>query len=148
MPKPAIRHAVVAALLLATLVGGCNDSTGPVAGGRTWWEGTWIAVKGNNQALPFSSARETTVREIVLILDADSTKPSRFISNGTRVENFRVLEDPVDRNVKVIPTDTSFRLYDGPKATIGQLDLTFRRLGDTLVLASYSAGQFKFVKTR
>ncbi len=148
MRKPAIRFALVASTLSATLAAACNDSTAPAESGRAWWEGTWIAVRGNDQPLPFSSARETVVREIVLILNADSTKPSKFLSNGTRTESFRIIENPVDRTVQITPTDTNLRLYDGPKATIGQLDLTFRRLGDTLLLPSYSAGQFKLVRTR
>lgn len=139
----ASRLALLAAALL--VLGSCNDATAPVDDSN-WWVGEWNAVRGNDEPLPFRTSRNT-VREIIVHLERDSTALSSFVSNGTRTTaNFSVLEDPVARIVKVTPAEDSVSIYDGPKPTIGQLALTFQRLGDTLVLGSYRGGEFKFVR--
>ena len=141
----AARIVVLGAALVAGLVS-CGDSTAP-APDNEWWVGSWSAVRANELPLPFRTSRNT-VREIVVRLEADSTALSTFVSNGTRTTtNFTILEDPVARIVKVTTAaEDSVSIYDGPKETIGQLAITFQRLGDTLVLPSYRGGEFKFVR--
>ena len=78
----------------------------------------------------------------------ETTKPSSFVSNGTTVYNFRENETPVNRSLKLTPGTDTVYLYDGPKADIGQLALTVRRLGDTLELSTYQGGVFKLVRSR
>jgi hypothetical protein len=138
----------IVALSVALVTGlvSCGDSTAP-ARDTDWWVGSWSAVRANELPLPFRTSRNT-VREIVVRLEGDSTALSTFVSNGTRTTaNFTILEDPVARIVKVTTAaEDSVSIYDGPKESIGQLALTFQRLGDTLVLPSYRGGEFKFVR--
>jgi hypothetical protein len=139
------RLAVIVLALAASLVS-CSDSgTDPVDDGR-WWVGSWNAVRGNDLPLPFRTTR-SSVREIVVLLERDSTALSTFVSNGTRTTTSnQTFEDPVARVVRVTPGVDTVSIYDGPTATIGQLALTFFRRGDTLVLPSYRGGEFKFVR--
>ena len=137
---------VLSGVALVTGLASCGDSTAPRVESE-WWAGSWSAVRGNDLPLPFRTSRNT-VREIAVRLEGDTTALSTFVSNGTRTTtNFMVFEDPVARIVKVTTAaEDSVSIYDGPTSTIGQLALTFQRKGDTLVLASYRGGEFKFVK--
>jgi hypothetical protein len=148
MRTPPARSGLLALIIAATLAA-CGDASGPEGGGREWWEGAWVAVQANNAPLPFvNAARGTTVREMVLVLNRDTTATSTFSSSGTYTANGRAVEDPVTRRVRVTPAADSVQVYDGPTATAGQLQLTFRRRADTLVLANYSGGEFKLVRSR
>ena len=125
----------------------CSDSSaGPE--GATWYDGTWLAVRANNAPLPYRDRQGGSVREMVLTLRSDTSQASSFITNGTVFYNFRENENPVNRTVKVTAGADSVFVYDGPKSTIGQLALTFRRKGDTLVLSSYQSGEFKLRRAR
>lgn len=146
MLRPSRLFATVV-LCAGTALAACSDSTSGPNGGQ-WYEGTWLAVRGNNAPLPYRDRFGGSVRTIVLTLNADSTKASSFVSNGTTVYNFRENESPVNRALKLTPgTDTVF-LYDGPKADIGQLALTVRRRADTLELSTFQGGVFKLVRSR
>ena len=136
------------ALTLAATLAACDGSTGPEAS-TPWWEGAWVAVRGNDAPLPFrSDSYGSTVREIVLVLRSDTTQASTFTSSGTFLSVTTNVEDPVSRQVRVTAGADSVRIYDPPTATVGQLDLVFRRRGDTLVLASCRGGAFKLVRPR
>lgn len=131
-------------LALSVAAVSCSEATGPGSG--AWFEGTWLAVRANNAPLPFRDRLGGSVRELALTLRSDTTRASSFISNGTAFFNFRENENPVNRTVKVTAFAESVSVYDGPKSNTGQLELTFRRAGDTLVLASYQGGAFKLVR--
>ncbi len=125
----------------------CSESSaGP--NGAAWYEGTWLAVRANNAPLPYRDRLGGSVREMVLTLRADSTQASSFITNGTAYYSFRENENPVNRAVKVTAGIDSVFVYDGPKSSIGQLALTFKRKGDTIVLSSYPSGEFKLHRSR
>ncbi|MEO7520572.1 MAG: hypothetical protein ABIW79_02025 [Gemmatimonas sp.] len=141
-----VSRVIALGIVLLTTMAACGDSgTGP-AGDSNWWVGSWNAVRGNDLPLPFRTSRNT-VREIIVLMTRDSADLSTFVSNGTRTAtNGQIFEDPVARIVKVTPAIDSVSVYDGPLSDIGQLALTFQRDGDTLVLANYRGGKFKFVR--
>lgn len=125
----------------------CSESNaGP--NGATWYDGIWLAVRANDAPLPYRDRLGGSVREMVVTLRADSTRPSTFITNGTAFYNNRENENPVVRTVKVTAGADTVFVYDGPKSNIGQLALTFRRKGDTLVLSNYQGGEFKLRRAR
>lgn len=147
-----IARLVQRCLIAVAVTGGaastaCSESNaGP--NGATWYDGTWLAVRANNAPLPYRDRLGGSVREMVVTLRADSTQPSAFITNGTAYYSFRENENPVVRTVKITAGRDSVFVYDGPKANIGQLALTFRRKGDTLVLSNYQSGEFKLTRSR
>ena len=140
---PRVRR--LASLLIAVAFAACDDSTGP--GGGAWFEGVWTAVRANNTALPFRSDRGVLVRDLVVTLRADSTKPSTFyLSGSTTTLSGSVIDNTGSRVVAVTSTDQTVSVYAGPTPTIGQLQVTFTRKADTLVIPSYSGAEFKLVR--
>ncbi len=138
---------VAAAVSGGVMTSACSDSSA-APNGAAWYDGTWLAVRANNAPLPFRDRQGGSVREMVVTLRSDTSQASSFITNGTAYYNFRENENPVVRTVKLTAGADSVFAYDGPKSNIGQLAITFRRKGDTLVLSGYQGGEFKLRRTR
>jgi hypothetical protein len=133
-------------VLLSATIAACSDSSSGPEGGA-WYDGTWSAVRANNLALPYRSDRGVLVRDLVVTLHADTTKPSSLYLNGsTTTLTGSVIDNTSTRIVTVTSTDQTVRVYALPTSTIGQLDVTFTRKGDTLVIPSYSGAEFKLVR--
>jgi hypothetical protein len=137
-------------LTVGTLAAGaslaCSDSgSGP--NGGAWWEGTWTAVRANNAPMPFRSDRGVVVRDVVVTLRSDTTQASTFYSAGTITTlSGSTVDNTSTRTVKVTPDVQTVSVFAPPTSTIGQLQVTFTRKADTLVIPSYSGAEFKLVR--
>ena len=132
-------------MIVGAMLSACGDSSGP--NGGEWWEGTWGAVRANNTSMPFRSDRGVFVRELVVTLNADTTRASTFYSAGTiTTQTNGTVDNTSTRSVKVTPASESVSLYAPPTDKIGQLQLTLTRKGDTLVVPSYAGAEFKLVR--